>query len=124
MNKKQKTILVIDDERDALDLLKMRLESRGYEVLSALDPKGALREASRKPDVILLDLLIPSEKEGLRLFLDLKNNEITNAIPVIFLTGKAGESAKLIGLGALDCVEKPYEAESLLKKIEAVFQKK
>lgn len=122
MENKRRKILIVDDEPDALDLLKARLESRGYVVLAALNAVSALEQAKNNPDVVLLDLLIPTEEEGLRIFSALKKEKPACFAPVIFLTGKTGESAKLLSLGASACIEKPYEAEDLLKKIDFVLK--
>lgn len=121
MEEKRK-ILVVDDEPDALELLKTRLESYGYVVLPALNAAAALEQAKNKPDVILLDLLIPTEKEGLRVFLALKKEEFTRSVPVIFLTGKSGEGASLVKLGAHALLEKPYETKDLFKEIASALK--
>ncbi len=123
MAEKKIKILVIDDEPDALELLKTRLESRGYAVWLASGAPEAIKQAEKQPDIILLDLLIPAEKDGLGLFLALKTGAFTRDTPVIFLTGKAGENTRLTSLGASACVEKPYEAENLFEKIDSVLRK-
>ncbi|MFH1691816.1 MAG: response regulator [Candidatus Omnitrophota bacterium] len=121
--KEQRKILVIDDESDALELLKVRLESYGYIVLTALNAKQALELAKNRPDIILLDLLMPTEEEGLRIFSALKAEKMTQLVPIIFLTGKAEEGDRLIQLGARFFLEKPYEAEELLKRIDLALKR-
>jgi CheY-like chemotaxis protein len=80
------TVLVIDDDRAATDLIEVILEGEGYHVLKAFRGKDGLDMASReKPDLIILDLIMP-EMSGVSVAYQLKQNQVTRSIPIIILT--------------------------------------
>lgn len=125
MDQLKKRILVVDDEPDLLKTAVDLLESEGYEVLSAHDGQEGLEKARReKPDLILLDVLMP-KLNGYQVCRALKGGPETQSIPVIMLTSKAQEIDKFWGkeTGADDYVTKPYEIEDLLARA-AKFLKK
>lgn len=114
-----KTILVVDDEQEILDLTKRRLEKWGYQVITACDGEQGLERAlGHKPDLILLDITMP-KKNGFALLEELKKKEATRLIPVIMLSGK-GETYSLregeTG-GAIDYFIKPCDWDELLSYI-------
>ena len=113
-------ILVIDDEPDVVWSLKKILEARGYQVITAGNGVDGLEKASRdNPDLILLDIMMP-RKNGFKVLQELKADDATRDIPVIFLSVK-GETTNLIEgqrLHATDYVIKPYRTEELLKYIK------
>lgn len=121
---KQK-ILIADDERDILDFLKYNLEKEGFDVLLAKNGKEALAQAKKKPDLILLDVMMP-EIDGKEVVRALKKNEETSAIPVIFLTARDSELDEVIGLelGADDYITKPVSLPKLMARIKLTLRKK
>src|SRR5437879_2401107 len=86
-SRSMKTILVVDDEKDIVDLVKYNLQREGYTVLTARHGKDALEAARQQPHLILLDIMMP-EYDGLEVVKRLKKDDRTSAIPVIFLTAK------------------------------------
>ena len=121
----KKKILIIEDEPDAAEFLKMHLEKNGYDVLCALDGKEGYRLArTRAPDLILLDLMLP-EMNGLEICKTLKLNKKTHLTPIIMLTAKGTESDKVIGLelGADDYVTKPFSPRELMARVKAVLRR-
>lgn len=120
-----KTILVVDDEKDIVDLLKYNLQKEGYQILTASNGKQALERAEQKPDLILLDVMMP-EYDGWEVFKRLKKNGATANIPVIFLTAKGSEIDEVVGLelGADDYIVKPISIPKLIARIKAAFRKR
>ncbi|MCX5712146.1 MAG: response regulator [Candidatus Omnitrophica bacterium] len=115
-----KRILVVDDEAELVELVKMRLEANGYSVLTAYDGKEALDIAKKEmPDLIILDLMLP-KIDGYKVCRMLKFDEKYKKIPIIMFTARALESDKKVGLevGADDYMVKPFEPELLLSKIK------
>lgn len=113
-------VLIVDDEEDFLELVRERLEFGGYLVDTATDGKKALiMIAQQKPDIILLDLMMP-HMNGYEVCERLKNDEMYMDIPIIILTAKAQEEDKRRGLraGADDYLVKPFEPKELISKIE------
>lgn len=120
----QKTVLVVDDEKDIIELLKYNLEKEGYKVFSATDGVAALELARRKPDLVLLDVLMPG-MDGWEVCKRLKRNPLTAQIPVIFLTAKSFEADEVIGLelGADDYITKPISMRTLLARLRATTRR-
>jgi len=115
-------ILVVDDDRNIVDLVRLYLERDGYQVLVAYDGLEALRLArQRRPDLIVLDLLLP-EVEGLDVCRILQTE---SKVPIIMLTAKTTEEDKLIGLelGADDYVTKPFSPRELVARVRAVLRR-
>ena len=118
-------ILLVDDERDILDLIRFHLEREGHEILTAEDGLEALRVSiAEQPDVIVLDLMLP-KLDGLSLFKRLRTETRTAEIPVIMLTAKAQQSDRLSGLelGADDYLTKPFSPRELLLRINALMRR-
>lgn len=115
----QTTILLIDDEPQNLRMMVEFLEGEGYRVLISQDGKGGLhRAAYARPDLILLDAILP-DIDGFTLCEQLKQNEITSQIPIIFLTILTipEDRVRAIEAGASDYVTKPVQWEELLLRI-------
>lgn len=119
-----KRILIVDDEQDILDLLRFNLENEGYETATATDGLQALEAAKSRPDLIILDVMLPG-KDGWEVMRELRQSPITQKIPVIFLTAKSGEIDEVVGLelGADDYILKPISMRKLLARVKAVFRK-
>ncbi|MEZ4706739.1 MAG: response regulator [Caldilineaceae bacterium] len=115
----QATILLIDDEPQNLRMMVEFLEEEGYQILIAQDGEGGLRRAAYvRPDLILLDAILP-DIDGFMLCEQLKKNEITSQIPIIFLTILTipEDRVRAIEAGASDYVTKPVQWEELLLRI-------
>jgi two-component system alkaline phosphatase synthesis response regulator PhoP len=115
-------ILVVDDEAAVTDLLAYNLRKAGYEVFSAADGREALRLArENKPDLILLDLMIP-EIDGLEVCRELRK---TSGVPVIMVTALGEEIDRVVGLelGADDYITKPFGVRELLARVKAVLRR-
>jgi DNA-binding response OmpR family regulator len=121
MNKKK--ILLVDDEAELVDVVKMRLEASDYEVVTAYDGQQALEKArGDSPDLIILDLMLP-KMDGYMVCGLLKKDVRYNKIPIIMFTARAQEEDVVLGenLGADSYIIKPFEPEILLLKIKEVL---
>jgi len=117
-----KKILVVDDDRKIVDLIKLYLEKDGYKVLLAYDGKEALELArDTYPDLIVLDLMLP-ELDGVEVCRLLRTE---SDVPIIMLTAKTTEQDKLLGLdiGADDYVSKPFSPRELVSRVRAVLRR-
>jgi DNA-binding response OmpR family regulator len=115
-------ILVVDDEPAVTDLLTYNLRKAHYDVLTAADGRTALRLAGEsKPDLILLDLMIP-EVDGLDVCRELRR---TSPVPIIMITARGEEVDRVVGLelGADDYVCKPFSVRELMARIKAVLRR-
>lgn len=121
----KKKILVVDDEKDILELLEYNLEKEGYEVLKATTGEEALELTEKKlSDLIILDLMLP-DLDGLEVCKILKRNTKTALIPIIMLTAKGEESDIIVGLelGADDYITKPFSPKVLIVRVKAVLRR-
>lgn len=118
-------ILVVDDEKNIVELLKMSLESSGYEVIEAYNGMEAITKINNLlPDLILLDLMLP-DIDGLQICKMIRLNEDTGNIPVIMITAKSEEDDKIRGLsiGADDYITKPFSLKELEARVETVLRR-
>ena len=121
-----KTVLIVDDERDLLELVSYNLRRTGYEVLSATNGRKALDLiVETKPDLVLLDLMLP-ELGGTEIASRVRANPLTATIPIIMLTAKGSETDQVLGLavGADDYIAKPVVMDELKLVIERVMSAK
>lgn len=120
----KKKILVVDDEQDIVELLKYNLTKEGYAVLTARNGEEALEKVKSKPDLLLLDVMMP-QMDGHEVVRRLKRNVATANIPLIFLTAKGMELDEVVGLelGAEDYLVKPISMARLLVRVKAVFRR-
>ena len=119
-----KRILVIDDLPENVFLLQDRLESEGYEILTAYDGKTGINKAiSELPDLVLLDVMMP-EMNGIEVCKILVSNPSTVNIPIILVTAKAGAEDTKEGLeaGAFDYVKKPFNKVELLARVNSALK--
>jgi len=117
-------ILVVDDEPDAIELIKFNLKGAGYDVLTAVDGDEALKKArSLLPDLIVLDLMLP-EVDGLEVCKILRRDQRVSATPILMLTAKAAEIDRVLGLelGADDYVTKPFSPRELILRIKKLLR--
>jgi len=121
-----KHILIIEDERDIIELVKVNLEKDGYQVSSATTGEDGLQAARQLiPDLILLDLMLPGI-DGLEVCRMLRQEKQTRGIAVVMLTAKQEESDIVTGLevGADDYLTKPFSPRVLVAHIRAVLRRK
>ena len=129
MNRRPK-ILVIDDDPDFVEATKLVLESKPYEVLTAVDGDDGLRKVKEeKPDVILLDIIMPT-KDGFAVCDQLKKDPELSKIPVIMLTSLMQRMAETslsqsqaMAIEAEDYIDKPVGHEELLVRVEKQLKK-
>ncbi len=121
----KKRILIVDDERDIVKALTIRLRGAGYEIVTAFDgAQGIFMAHKEKPDLILLDIRMPAG-DGFSVAEKLKQSADTLAIPVIVLTGSPEKNSeeKAMAVGARFYVKKPYDPEELLDAIKRALEK-
>jgi DNA-binding response OmpR family regulator len=124
-NPASKKILIVEDEHDILQLVKLYLEKEGFRTLSATTGAEALWQVRHeKPDLVVLDLMLP-EMSGLEVCKRLRSAPETAMLPIIMLTAKAEESDTIIGLelGADDYVTKPFSPKTLVARIKALVRR-
>ena len=117
-----KKILIVDDEKPIVDILKFNLEKEGFQTVSAYDGEEAINLAlSIKPDLILLDLMLP-KVDGLNVCKELRKSLIC---PIIMLTAKEEVVDKIIGLelGADDYMTKPFSVREVIARVKANLRK-
>jgi two-component system, OmpR family, alkaline phosphatase synthesis response regulator PhoP len=120
-----KKILIVEDEHDILQLVKLYLEKEGFRTVLAKTGLEGLRQVKQeKPDLIVLDLMLP-EIDGIEVCTRLRSAPETARLPIIMLTAKAEESDTIIGLelGADDYVIKPFSPKTLVARIKALFRR-
>jgi two-component system phosphate regulon response regulator PhoB len=118
-------ILIVDDERDLVELLQYNLGKAGYDVVAAGDGKAALQAiADRPPDLILLDVMLP-KLSGTEVAARVRSNPATATLPIVMLTARQEEVDELVGLtaGADDYVTKPFSVKVLLARVDAVLRR-
>lgn len=122
MNKKK--ILVVDDERDILTLMRGRLELSGYEVIEAADGSEGLEKARKeKPDLVILDIMLP-KMDGFQVCRMLKFDSEYSSIPVMLFSARAGEHDKEAGeeAGADAYLVKPFDSSTMLAKVKELLK--
>ena len=121
-----KSILIIEDEKDIVDLVVYHLRQSGFSVISALDGSSGLELAKKEhPSLVILDLMLPG-MDGKDICRALKSNPLTQSIPILMLTAKAEEVDRVIGLelGADDYVTKPFSPRELVLRVKAILRRK
>ncbi len=123
---KGKKILIVEDEATLQKTLNDLLSQEGYEVLSAIDgPRGMELAFDKKPDLILLDIILP-KMDGFEILKKIKENKDTAQIPVIILTNlsSVNDIQKALDLGATTyLVKADFHLSDILSKIEKIFEK-
>ena len=117
-------VLIVDDESSIRDMLAMALEMAGFEVVHAGDAKTALQEiASLQPDLAVIDWMMP-KTSGLELCRRIRKNPDTAEIPLVLLTARGEEDAKITGLEvADDYITKPFSPRELVARLKAVLRR-
>jgi DNA-binding response OmpR family regulator len=119
------TILVIDDEKDLIELLRYNLEKEGYDVIAATDGQSGLDVIKRhRPELVVLDLMMPGI-DGLQVCQRLRADQQAARTPVIMLTAKATEADRIVGLelGADDYITKPFSPREVVARVKAVLRR-
>lgn len=127
MAEKTRRILCIEDEPEMIDLIRLILSRKGFEVSGAAGgQEGIYKIRSEKPDLILLDLMMPF-MDGWEVYQQMKADEATKNIPVIVVTAKAQSIDKVLGLHIAkvdDYIAKPFSPKELIDSVERVLAKK
>ena len=121
----KKTILVVDDEQDLLDLIEYNLKKEGYSVIKAENGLEGIKAArEHKPNLVLLDIMMP-KMDGIETCEQLRADPELKNIPIIFLTARSDEKTEIEGLdkGADDFITKPISTTKLLSRINAVLRR-
>jgi len=116
----KKKILIVDDERDIVRALMIRLQTGGYDVVAAFDgAQGVFMAHKEKPDLVILDIRMPAG-DGFSVAHRLRHSSDTRSIPIIFLTGSPERNAeeRAAELGARFYIKKPYDPEELLDAVK------
>ena len=114
-----KTVLIVEDEKNIVDILRFNLQRAGYQTLEAYDGEDGLAQAvSANPDLILLDVMLP-KKNGFDVCRALRDQG--SSVPVIILTAREEEADKVLGLeiGADDYITKPFSMRELVARVGA-----
>ena len=124
---KNKKILCIEDEPEMIDLIRLILGRRGFEVAGAGGGKEGLEKVRQElRDLVLLDLMMP-DMDGWEVYQQMKADEKTKDIPVIVVTAKAQSIDKVLGLHIAkvdDYIAKPFSPQELLNSVDKVFGEK
>lgn len=116
-------ILIVEDERDIVEFLTYNLELENFTVIAAHDGEEGLKKMSEKPDIVLLDIMMP-KMDGYEVCRRIRENKQTAKLPVIFLTAKSSEYDELRGLdlGANDYILKPVSPAKLVAKVKTTLR--
>jgi len=119
-----KRVVYVEDEQEMIDLVRLILSRRGYEVVGANGGREGLDTIRReKPDLVLLDLMMP-DLDGWDVYQQIKAEESTRDIPVIVVTAKAQSIDKVLGLHIAkvnDYISKPFSPQELIDSVERVL---
>ena len=119
-----KKILLVDDEPDIVEFLKYNLEQQNFEVIVGHNGEEALQKLVEKPDLILLDIMMP-KLDGFETCKRIREKKEFENVPIIFLTAKSGEIDEIKGLelGASDYIQKPISPNKLIARVKSNLRK-
>ena len=121
-----RTIVYIEDESEMIDLVRLILGRRSYEVIGAIGGVEGLAMVQKElPDLVLLDLMMP-DMDGWEVYQQMRAEEVTREIPVIILTAKAQNIDKVLALHIAkvdDYLAKPFSPQELIDSVERIFAK-
>jgi DNA-binding response OmpR family regulator len=127
MSEEKKVVVCVEDEPEMIDLIKLILARKGFNVIGANGGEKGLNTIREwKPDLVLLDLMMP-DMDGWEVYQQLKADKDTKSIPVIVVTAKAQSIDKVLGLHIAkvdDYISKPFSPQELMDSVDAVLQKK
>ncbi len=118
-------ILVVDDDRDIVKVVRSYLEQAGYVVQTAFDGESALHTLrSSRPDLLVLDLMLP-DRDGWEITRIIRADAVLGALPIIMLTARVEDTDKIIGLelGADDYVTKPFNAREIVARVRSLLRR-
>lgn len=121
----EKTILIVDDEQDIVDLIGYNLTKEGYTVVSATNGTQAVELArTAHPDLVILDIMMPG-MDGFEVCRALRQQPSTQGMAIMFLTAKAGEIDQILGLelGADDYIQKPISPRVLIARVKTILRR-
>jgi DNA-binding response OmpR family regulator len=119
------TVLLIDDEKDILEMVRYTLDKEGFDAILTTDGQSGLNIATKhKPDLVVLDIMMPG-LDGVEVCRRMRSNPATSAIPIIMLTARAAEADRVVGLemGADDYITKPFSPRELVARVKAVLRR-
>ena len=123
-------ILIIDDEDDIRDIIRVKLEDKGFQVEDASNgPEGIEKAAKFIPNIILLDVVMP-KMDGVSVFFKLQENPLTKGIRTLFFTGKGDPQSIIVDAnrrfaqqsGAFDFVRKEIDLDELVRKLQSIWE--
>lgn len=119
-----KKILLVDDEKDIVEFLKYNLEQENFEVLVGYNGEEALEKISQKPNLVILDIMMP-KMDGFEVCRRIRATPGFENVPIIFLTAKSGEIDEIKGLelGASDYIQKPISPKKLVARVNSNLRK-
>jgi len=120
-----KRVLIIEDDRDIVELVRYNLANEGFQVTSAQDGSTGLSTLKKTPpDLLLLDLMLP-KLSGLEICREIRRDDSLNRLPILMLTARGEEADRVVGLemGADDYVTKPFSPRELLARVKALLRR-
>lgn len=120
-----KRVLLVEDDRDIVELVRYNLEKEGYQLLSAADGAIGLAQVRKTPpDLLILDLMLP-KISGLEICKEIRKDVNLNRLPILMLTAKGEEADRVVGLelGADDYVTKPFSPRELAARVKALLRR-
>jgi len=123
--KNLKRILIVEDDRDIVELVRYNLANEGFEVTAVADGSGALAVLRKSaPDLVILDLMLP-KMPGLEVCKEIRRDHALNRLPILMLTARGEEADRVIGLemGADDYVTKPFSPRELAARVKALLRR-
>src|SRR5882757_10667374 len=123
--KRMKRVLLIEDDRDIVELVRYNLEREGFQVAAANDgATGLVQLRKTPPDMLLLDLMLP-KLSGLEICRDIRRDQTLNRLPILMLTARGEEADRVVGLemGADDYVTKPFSPRELGARVKALLRR-
>jgi phosphate regulon transcriptional regulator PhoB len=120
-----KRVLLIEDDRDIVELVRYNLEREGFQVAAANDgATGLVQVRKTPPDMLLLDLMLP-KLSGLEICRDIRRDQALNRLPILMLTARGEEADRVVGLemGADDYVTKPFSPRELVARVKALLRR-
>ena len=120
-----KRILIIEDDRDIIELVRYNLVNEGFQVSAASDGTSGLASLKKSPpDILLLDLMLP-RLSGLEICKEIRRDSALNRLPILMLTARGEEADRVVGLemGADDYVTKPFSPRELAARVRALLRR-